>query len=168
MSPDTQHACTDECREDIGIAVANKLHRYETSDNLYPSRGKTLSYDEAMAMLLANPTCKNCKITLKLHDWEPFDPSQFSFDRIDDYVNHTYENVQIYCYGCNVAKATKYFKAGEIPKNNEDFNQYQELKKTFYEVRNRMIADRKTLSELSIKLHSLHDDIFINRKNPWY
>ena len=48
----------------------------------------------------------------KLHDWQAYDPDQFSFDRINDYRSHNQHNIQIrhniktgtHGVGCKVQK----------------------------------------------------------------
>ena len=54
--------------------------------------------------LTKSSKCRLCGTELKLVEWEPDDPKQFSIDRLKNWVAHVKSNCQIICLGCNRKK----------------------------------------------------------------
>ena len=48
--------------------------------------------------------CRLCGTEMKLTEWEPDDPKQFSVDRLKNWVAHVKLNCQLTCLGCNRQK----------------------------------------------------------------
>ena len=130
--------------------------------------------ENAIAMIEATEgVCPLCKCQLKLTGWAPMDPTQFSFDRLNDALPHSEENCRVVCLGCNLKKADDQYKP------TASFRDYVIIKKLFFRLK-AYLTDRarykdpiaKTLTTdcriLESTLHSLHDGAFgVAKKNNW-
>ena len=54
--------------------------------------------------LTQSSNCRLCSVKLKLVDWSPDDPLQFSIDRLNNKIAHIKSNCQITCLHCNRKK----------------------------------------------------------------
>jgi len=88
--------------------IERKLELYRLRDMTL--RGSTINAENAMKLLRkSGGRCIICAKPLILHDWTPYHPKQFSFDRICDSQSHSDNNLQITCYECNIYKAARMY-----------------------------------------------------------
>lgn len=116
----------------------------------------TISEESAFKLLKASKgKCCICGCKLELHNWQPSDLQQFSFDRLNDNDTHHEGNLQVTCLGCNLGKARQQY--GE--RNEEFFPEYSQKIKEFFIAKDDKIRD---------ELAELHDKVYGDKKpNNW-
>jgi hypothetical protein len=135
------HVCDTHCfldyKDRIIERIERKLELHRIRDQTLPSPedcARTIGALYAFKLLWnAEGKCKLCDRMCKLHDWQAYDPDQFSFDRINDYRSHNQHNIQITCYRCNINKAAKMYN-----KQPTDFNK---LHKPVIRLREKIFSD---------------------------
>lgn len=102
--------CFDNYESKIMREINRKLEYHKQRDSRIPW-GSTVDPTTAYSILKKSKGhCAICSCPLKLHDWDAYDPKQFSFDRLRDYDAHHAGNLQVTCYECNVNKAAAMYK----------------------------------------------------------
>ena len=85
--------------------LSRKIKNYRTND-LKHKREFSLTLEalqlEALKLTNGLKTCHLCQRKLEWSNYSAGSPFQFSVDRIDNSIGHTYNNCQITCLGCNV------------------------------------------------------------------
>lgn len=92
------------------IIVMNKLKGYKRQDKVkltqFPelNANKTMiTYDDCVKLVqnLDTEVCSVCGDTMLLHDYNAWCKYQFSFDRFDNKLIHSIDNIRVICWGCN-------------------------------------------------------------------
>jgi len=90
--------------------VMNKLSGYRKQDKAilarYPNLNENkqrITYDECVKLVqqLDTVVCSVCKDTMLFQDYTPWCMYQFSFDRLDNKIIHSIDNIRVICWGCN-------------------------------------------------------------------
>lgn len=162
----TDHICTTKCfeehREGIKYHVSIKVARYCESDRRFRSAKKTISPEEALALLQSSPACADCAAFPILHNWGPNDPKQFSFDRLDDTKPHSAGNVRITCLRCNLSKAKDMYGP-----DMSKLDDYEAVKKEYWALCESRASHQQVMPVLT-QLIKLHDEVYGDRKrNGW-
>jgi len=158
--------CFHTCANVIKHHVSDKVERYQRNDAADPRfrrlSYKTINYVDAYQLLKNSAgKCSLCGINVELHNWENMSPTQLSFDRKNDNLPHTKENLAITCLQCNKNKAKQQYRPTAT---EEEFNQYEryrreliQLEKTNYDV--------VYHAELRGFIAYLHNVVYGDRKN---
>lgn len=93
--------------------VTSKIRDYRDSDKYisqkYPEFNQnlsTISTDEGLEIVRnCGKICPGCGCKMKFRNYKPWCLYQFTFDRIDNKVIHSKDNLRLACYNCN---ATEY------------------------------------------------------------
>jgi hypothetical protein len=87
--------------------VKLKLNGCKKAD-IKKNREFDLDYESAKQIYnSARGICCYCKKICKPNNFEPYDPDQFTFDRINNDIGHTKSNCVISCLHCNLNKKTQ-------------------------------------------------------------
>ena len=87
--------------------IRKKIKSHKNSDWLMYREYKERDYitvDWIKQQLAKSSRCKLCLIQMKLINWDPDDPHQFSIDRLKNWLPHIKSNCQITCLQCNRKK----------------------------------------------------------------
>ena len=88
--------------------IRNKLRDYNRRDDKLRQKfinknfSKTVDINDCLEIVKKhNGICEECNCKLLFFDYQPFCLYQFSFDRIDNSLIHSIDNLRIICYCCN-------------------------------------------------------------------
>jgi hypothetical protein len=90
--------------------VMNKLSGYRKVDKVklacnpkLNKNKKIITYDACLKLVqqLDSVVCSVCEDTMLFQDYIPWCMYQFSFDRLDNRIIHSIDNIRIICWGCN-------------------------------------------------------------------
>lgn len=90
--------------------VVGKLRGYRKQDKAILARYSNLnenkqyiSYDDCVELVqqLDTPVCSLCGDTMLFEHYNPWCMYQFSFDRLDNKIIHSKDNIRVICWGCN-------------------------------------------------------------------
>lgn len=173
------HTCSEDCfvthNQRIRQHIENKLDYYRRRDarSIFVNCQPTITLEDAYTLLEASKgICSICENQVKLHDWSPKYPYQFSFDRLDDSDTHHRENLQITCLECNICKAAERYK----PSSFSSLDEYAQAMNEFLEL-HQQLQDRQIIHDNAVRNYSysmrrylsyMHDLVYGNRKkNGW-
>ena len=106
-----------ELRKELVEKIERKIDRYNSSDAKYcravqPESNEPLTSQWVIDRLLAQKNeCCWCNKQLLLVNYRPYDPDQFSIDRLDNKLGHTQDNCVISCYKCNADRGAEYLNS---------------------------------------------------------
>lgn len=90
--------------------VMNKLRGYRKQDKVIlacnPNLNKNkqqITYEECVKLVqqLDTMVCSVCEDTMLFQHYTPWCMYQFSFDRLDNKIIHSIDNIRVICWGCN-------------------------------------------------------------------
>ena len=99
-----------EDRDDLKKKIKNKMSGYRRCDkkkrDFYPLLNATLksiTTKDAIKLVddLESDICSGCGCTMLFTNYTPYCIYQFSFDRKNNKMVHTIENLNIVCWNCN-------------------------------------------------------------------
>ena len=84
--------------------IQKKIYNYIKQDER-KKRASNLSFDTILEKIVSSKLlCSYCKKPVFILYKHAYDPKQWTLDRIDNNIGHTYENCVISCYSCNREK----------------------------------------------------------------
>jgi len=90
--------------------VMNKLSGYRKQDKfklacnpILNENKKMITYDDCLKLVqqLDTVECIVCEDTMLFQDYTPWCMYQFSFDRLNNRIIHSIDNIRVICWGCN-------------------------------------------------------------------
>jgi hypothetical protein len=84
--------------------IQKKIYNYKKQDER-KKRKSCLSFDAILGKVISSKLiCSYCMESVFILYKHAYDPKQWTLDRIDNNIGHTYENCVISCYSCNKEK----------------------------------------------------------------
>jgi hypothetical protein len=144
--------------------LLNKLERYRVHDFHRLKSSECITFEDALEMMLNVNKCPDCDREIKKY-YEPNDPQQFSFDRLNDRIPHIKSNLRITCLECNMKKAAEQYKPDE-----NYLADYELLRNEFFYIaRNKHLINNKQKAterqrQLTTAASILHTKVYGDRK----
>lgn len=100
--------CTDNITEKIKRSIEIKINNYKQQD-IKKNRdiSNIISYEDSiLKLLLSKLICYYCSEYMTLTYENVRQPEQWTFDRIDNNISHTNDNIVVCCLKCNMKRKT--------------------------------------------------------------